>query len=60
MVTSGNLIVLTNPRGGGSMKEIELILEELELIKANDIKTGRTSLNGVLNYCRDINAEEEA
>ena len=45
------------------MKEIELtiflILEELELIKANDIKTGRTNLNGVLNFCRDINAEEE-
>ena len=64
MVTSGNLIVLTNPRGGGSMKEIELtiflILEELELIKANDIKTSRTNLNGVLNFCRDINAEEEA
>tara|TARA_B100000941_G_scaffold288773_1_gene266351 strand:- start:506 stop:646 length:141 start_codon:yes stop_codon:yes gene_type:complete len=46
------------------MKETELtiflILEELELIKANDIKTGRTNLNGVLNFCRDINAEEEA
>ena len=38
---------------------IFLILEELELIKANDIKSGRTNLNGVLNFCRDINEEEE-
>ena len=37
-----------------------LILEELELIKANDIKSGRTNLDGVLNFCRDINAEEDA
>ena len=36
-----------------------LILEELELIKANDIKSGMTNLDGVLNFCRDINAEEE-
>lgn len=38
---------------------IFLILEELELIKANDIKSDKTNLNGVLNFCRDINAEEE-
>ena len=38
---------------------IFLILEELELIKANDIKSGRTNLDGVLNFCRDINSEEE-
>ena len=37
-----------------------LILEELELIKTNDIKSGRTNLDGVLNFCRDINAEEDA
>ena len=39
---------------------IFLILEELELMKANDIKSGRKNLNGVLNFCRDINAEEDA
>jgi len=38
---------------------IFLILEELELIKANDIKSGRTNLNGVLNFCRDINGENK-
>jgi len=38
---------------------IFLILEELELIKASDIKSSRTNLNGVLNFCRDINGEEE-
>tara|TARA_Y100000004_G_C8923260_1_gene416402 strand:- start:234 stop:380 length:147 start_codon:yes stop_codon:yes gene_type:complete len=38
---------------------IFLILEELELIKANDAKSGKTNLDGVLNFCRDINAEED-
>jgi hypothetical protein len=59
--------LVTAPRlsknGENKMTESELtiflILEELELIKASDIKSSRTNLNGVLNFCRDINGEEE-
>jgi len=37
---------------------IFLILEELFLMKANDLKSGRKNLDGVLNFCRDINGED--
>ena len=39
------------------MSEIEEILVELKLMKEIDNKTGRNNLDGVLNFCKDINNE---
>ena len=38
---------------------IDEILVELKLIARRDQRLGMSNLNGVLNYCRDINNEEE-